>query len=214
MSHARDERLALCRLLIRVGPDAPTLCAGWTTRDLAAHLVVRERRPDSAIGIAGPLSGYAEGVRVRTRDGTPYQRLVEMLAQGPPVWTPWGAIPGMDANLNLVEFFVHHEDVRRGGSEWHPRDLTPDLERVLWSRLGMARLVLRRAPTGVRLRWSSAGRPDGPERIVRKGEPPVTVAGSPAELTLWALGRTSVAEVELTGDDAAVDRLRSASWSM
>lgn len=214
MSHARDERLALCRLLARAGPDAPTECAGWTTRDLAAHLVVRERRPDSAIGIAGPLRGYTERLRVRLRDGTPYQRLVEMIAQGPPVWTPWGAIPGMDANLNLVEFFVHHEDVRRARPDRHPRDLTPDLERALWSRLRMARLVLRRAPTGVRLRWSSDARPDGPEQIVRRSEPLVTVSGTPAELTLWALGRTAVAQVELSGDDAAVARLRSASWSL
>ena len=214
MSHARDERLALCRLLVQVGPDAPTKCAGWTTRDLAAHLVMRERRPDAAIGIAGPLRGYTEGLRVRTRDGTPYQRLVEMLAQGPPVWTPWGAIPGMDANLNLVEFFVHHEDVRRAGPDWHPRDLVPDLERALWSRLRMARLVLRRAPTGVRLRWSAVSRPDGPAQVAHQAEPMVTVAGSPAELTLWALGRTSVARIEYTGDDAAVTRLRSASWSL
>ena len=49
--HARSERLALCRTLERVGPDAPTLCPPWRTRDLAAHLVLRERRPDAAPGI-------------------------------------------------------------------------------------------------------------------------------------------------------------------
>ena len=38
MSHARDERSALVASLRDAGPDAPTLCAGWTTRDLAAHL--------------------------------------------------------------------------------------------------------------------------------------------------------------------------------
>jgi uncharacterized protein (TIGR03083 family) len=44
---ARAERAALCDLFDEVGPDAPTLCAGWTTRDLAAHLVIRERRADA-----------------------------------------------------------------------------------------------------------------------------------------------------------------------
>src|SRR5690606_24047731 len=39
--HARAERHALADLLMAVGPDAPTLCAGWTTAHLAAHLVVR-----------------------------------------------------------------------------------------------------------------------------------------------------------------------------
>ena len=33
MSYSRDERLALSALLAETGPDAPTLCAGWTTGD-------------------------------------------------------------------------------------------------------------------------------------------------------------------------------------
>ena len=51
MSYSREERLALCALLDETGPDAPTLCEGWTTGDLAAHLVLRERRPDAAAGV-------------------------------------------------------------------------------------------------------------------------------------------------------------------
>ena len=53
MSYSREERRALCALLDETGPDAPTLCEGWTTGDLAAHLVLRERRPDAAAGVAG-----------------------------------------------------------------------------------------------------------------------------------------------------------------
>jgi uncharacterized protein (TIGR03083 family) len=41
--YAKRERVLFADLLARVGPDEPTLCAGWTTRDLAAHIVVRER---------------------------------------------------------------------------------------------------------------------------------------------------------------------------
>jgi hypothetical protein len=37
------ERARLSDLLDELGPDAPTLLALWTTRDLAAHLVLRER---------------------------------------------------------------------------------------------------------------------------------------------------------------------------
>ena len=51
----RAERTALCDLFLAVGPDAPTLAGEWTTRDLAAHLVVRERRPDAAAGDRLPL---------------------------------------------------------------------------------------------------------------------------------------------------------------
>ena len=48
------ERSALADLMLAVGPQAPTLCAGWTTRDLAAHLVVRLTRVDAAAGIMVP----------------------------------------------------------------------------------------------------------------------------------------------------------------
>lgn len=48
---AKRERLLLADLLETAGPDAPTLCEGWQTRDLAAHVVVRERRADAAGGI-------------------------------------------------------------------------------------------------------------------------------------------------------------------
>ena len=66
---ARAERLALCELFVQVGPDAPTLLGEWTTRDLAAHLVVRERRPDAAAGIVVPiLARHAERVRVQERE--------------------------------------------------------------------------------------------------------------------------------------------------
>src|SRR5262249_60545235 len=51
---------ALCDTLERVGPAAPTLCEGWTTADLAAHLVVRERKPLAGPGIVlgGPFASY------------------------------------------------------------------------------------------------------------------------------------------------------------
>ena len=45
MTYAQDERAALAALLHETGPDGPTLCEGWQTRDLVAHLVLRERRP-------------------------------------------------------------------------------------------------------------------------------------------------------------------------
>jgi len=213
-SPARTERLALCRLLTEVGPDAPTLCAGWDTHDLAAHLVLRERRPDTAPGLLlGPLAGYTERVRHRTKQDTPFDRLIELIAAGPPRWSPW-ALPGLDATGNLTEFFVHHEDVRRAGNGQNARELEPDVQRALWNRLQMARLVLRGAPVGVRLRWSDDFRPNGPEVVAKTGASPVTVSGGPAELTLWVFGRTTAAHVTLDGDDTAVARLTAATWSV
>ena len=53
-STADAERAALCDLLDELGPDAPTLCPGWDTRDLATHLFVRDREPKAWAGIAIP----------------------------------------------------------------------------------------------------------------------------------------------------------------
>jgi hypothetical protein len=49
-------------------------------------------------------------------------------------------------------------------------------------------------------------------RITAKNATPVvTVIGSPAELTMWVMGRTGAAVVRFDGTDAAVQRLTGAS---
>src|SRR5690348_13490887 len=42
MTWVEGERHSLTVALRAADPDAPTLCAGWTTRHLCAHLVQRE----------------------------------------------------------------------------------------------------------------------------------------------------------------------------
>ena len=151
MTLARDERLALCALLDETGPDAPTLCEGWTTRDLAAHLVLRENRMDAGIGIlGGPLAGYTSRVQHRLSERTSFSDLVTTIRNGPPRLSVFG-LPGVDERANVVEFFVHHEDVRRGSAGWAERKMAPALADALWRRLSMARMVLRKAPVGVEL---------------------------------------------------------------
>ena len=77
MGIATDERLALCDLLEELGPNCPTLCEGWETYDMAAHLVTRDRRPDAGPGLVlGVLHPYTEMLERRRRAGTPYERLV------------------------------------------------------------------------------------------------------------------------------------------
>ena len=154
-NYAQTERHALADLFDEVGPDAPTLCGDWTTADLAAHLVVRERRPDGAVGIlASPLAGYAEKVRLGARDGNRWPDLVNKVRNGPPVF-----LKPLDAPVNTVEYLVHHEDVRRAGPDWEPRILDAAEEAVLWSRLGlMGRVLLRRSPVGVELVGPGHGR--------------------------------------------------------
>ena len=86
--HARAERGQLAELLRQLGPDAPTLCGDWTTADLAAHLVVRDRRRDSGPGLLVPaLAGWTETVRRGALASRGYQELVDKVAQ-PPWWSP------------------------------------------------------------------------------------------------------------------------------
>ena len=223
MSYSREERLALCALLDETGPDAPTLCEGWTTGDLAAHLVLREHRPDAAAGVTGgPLAGYTARVQQRIRQRVPFPDLVRIIRSGPPRLSLM-ALPGMDERLNAVEFFVHHEDVRRAADGWEPRALRSGESDMLWGRLRLARLLLRKAPVGVELARDDVGPVTdntGTDdtggvsyRITAKNATPaVTVVGSPAELTLWVMGRRAAARVRMDGIQAAVNKLAEANW--
>src|SRR5260370_10656025 len=166
VSYSREERLALCALLDKTGPDAPTLCEGWDNSDLAAHLVLRERRPDAAGGvIGGPLAGYTARVQNRIKERTSFADLVRTIRSGPPRLSVM-AIPGVDERANAVEFFVHHEDVRRAAPDWAPRQISRGESDMLWQRLRRARFMLRKAPVGVELAREDAdmheASPDGP----------------------------------------------------
>ncbi|MDQ1602931.1 MAG: hypothetical protein QOE01_776 [Actinomycetota bacterium] len=198
-SIARSERAALTDLLDSVGPDAPTLCTGWTTRDLAAHLAMRERRMDAVGGIAVPvLAGHAESVR-REYAGRRYPDLVALVRGGPPFWSAF-AVPGVDRIANTTEYFVHHEDVRRAQPGWAPRSLHSRVQDALWAAVtARGKLAYRSVPCGVLLQ-----RPGGQTARVRDGEPAVTVAGEPAELLLHAFGRRGHALVDVSGPVDAV----------
>ncbi|OLR94152.1 TIGR03085 family metal-binding protein [Actinokineospora bangkokensis] len=195
MGVARDERAALCTLFTEVGPDAPTLCGGWLTRDLAAHLVVRERRLDAAPGILlPPLAGHLAKVTASyTR--RPWAELVDLVRVGPPAWSPFKPL---DELINTTEFFVHHEDVRRGGAEWEPRPADPRRDGALWSTLGrQGKVLLRKSPVGVKLRSGDR------ELVAKKGPDEVTLVGEPGEILLFAFGRDKAA-VTFEGSDASV----------
>jgi uncharacterized protein (TIGR03085 family) len=111
------------------------------------------------------------------------------------LWSFFG-VPVVGDWLNVVEFFVHHEDVRRAREKWEPRPENAALEDAIFTclRLG-ARLLFRKCPVGVLLR--SAGRDD---IVARKGEASVVLVGLPTELSLVAYGRPSdVARVVIQG---------------
>jgi uncharacterized protein (TIGR03085 family) len=206
---ARAEREALCDLLVELGPDAPTLLPGWTTADLAAHLVVRERRPDAAVGIVIPaLAAHGERIRLHERE-RPWVELVALVRTGPPVWSPMH-LAAVDAFTNTVEYFVHHEDVRRAQPEWMARALSADLEAALAGALDrMGGLLTRKA--GVGLVVAPTGRPT---IRLHRGEPVVTLRGPIGEAVLYAYGRKAVADVTLAGPPDAVAAVAAAPFGL
>lgn len=208
LNFAQIERQELCNLFEELGPDAPTLCEGWTTADLAAHLVVRERRPDAALGIlAAPLGRHGESVR-REYAAKDWGELVELVRTGPPRLSVFG-VPAADRLGNTMEYFIHHEDVRRpNGGE--PRSLHPELTAQLWDVVRrMSRITMRHAPCGVTLRT-----PDGRTVVSNSSTPRVAVRAAVGELSLFAYGRQRSAQVELLGDDADVAALLDADFGI
>lgn len=198
---ARDERLGLCDTFERVGPDAPTLCSPWRTRDLAAHLVVRERRPDVSAGILVPaLAGRLERVQNRYASWE-WTRLVNEVRSGPPAWSPT-SLGAVDEAVNTAEFFIHHEDVLRGGADWDARQIPDNLQSALWGVVSkVARLQLARSKVGIVLVAPSFG-----ERQVHSETDlgSVEISGTPGELLLYTYGRRDFAQVSVSGSDEAL----------
>jgi uncharacterized protein (TIGR03085 family) len=203
MSEAQRERSALVATLRKVGPQAPTLCEGWSTTDLAAHLVVRERRLDATLGIAVPfLADYTAKVQDKIARSTSWKALIDLVASGPPLYSPFKLL---DPVANLGEMFIHHEDIRRAVDGWQPRALDHAIATPLRRQLGlMSRMMLSRSPAQVVLQ-TPAG-----DRIARVGRgEAVTITGEPQELLLFVAGRDAVL-LDFDGDPQAVAAVRAA----
>jgi uncharacterized protein (TIGR03085 family) len=203
MTAARRERAALVETMRSVGPDAPTLCGDWSTRDLAAHLVVRERRLDAAPGIAVPfLAGYTDKVQRQVAQSSDWDELLDKIADGPPIFSPFKIL---DPLVNMGEMFIHHEDVRRAQTDWEPRPLDDGTVKALGRGLPvMARLTLAKAPARVSLRT-----PQGDEVISVGRGPALTVTGEAQELLLFISGRDA-ARLTFDGEPHTVEAVRAA----
>jgi uncharacterized protein (TIGR03085 family) len=205
------ERSALAQALREAGPDAPTLCTGWRSRHLAAHVVLRESAPLVAVGATfPPLHAHAERrieqLADRSAHWAGYAALVERVARGP---ARGSAMSWMGEASNLLEFFVHTEDVRRGAGPVPPRPLAPEHADAMWRRVSRAAPFLyRKAGVGIVLVV-----PGGPRRAVRRPRGDagtVIIRGEVGELTLHAFGREDAAHVDVLGDPADVEQLQRA----
>ncbi len=191
------------------GEHAATLCEGWDAGDLATHLVVREHRPDAAIGLVlPPLSAHLDKVMERTRSAQSFEALVAKVRSGPPAW--WRPI---DRLANLNEYFVHHEDLRRGDGDYSPRppDAIEDVENALW---GALRQVARLNGRSLRPVGLDLVREDGETLHAVKGDPVATLRGRPGELALYLSGRKTAAQVEVEGTPEAKEAISRASFGI
>jgi uncharacterized protein (TIGR03085 family) len=202
MTVAQKERAALVTTMRGVGPDHPTLCGEWSTRDLAAHLVIRERRIDAAPGIMIPaLAGYTARVQEQVAAADDWNVLLDKIASGPPLLSPFKLL---DPVVNVAEMYIHHEDVRRAATDWEPRELGHDAVAALTRQVSlMARMALSKAPAKVTLRT-----PDGKTLASAGRGESVVVTGEPLELLMFSSGRDE-ARVEFTGDDDAVAAVKA-----
>lgn len=202
---AQSERSALCDLALELGPDAPTLSGDWTVKDLVVHLLVREGSP-AAVGIVAPPLSRLTDLASRRLAREDHAELVERVRQGPPFYSPFAIAP-VDKTLNTLEYFVHHEDVRRAQEGWEPRELPERSQDVLWKMIRTAaKGLLRSSRVGVTLERSDTG----DSAVVRRAPGMVVVRGLPAELVMFSYGRRRHSLVELEGSQEDVATLGEA----
>ena len=213
-SPAGIARSALADTLAGVAPEAPTLCPGWDAAHLAAHVILRDRRPD--VGVAGLLrafvpllGGWVDRQQQTLVERTPYPGLVEQVRAGPSLSPTRIAV--IDDALNTGEFAVHRADVRRAVPGWRDTPnagTTAAVDRALWSNLRTAGRLFARSVPGPLV----ASTPDGRRAVLRPGAgDPVDVHGTPLEITLFLFGRDAVAVVDLRGPDERVAAVRASS---
>lgn len=210
---ARHERHVMSDVLEEFGPDAPTLCAGWTARDLASHIIVRETRPDAAIGIlVKRAEPYSEKVRRSIADKE-WTGLVDTIRNGPPKVSPM-RLPAVDRVANTLEFFVHVEDVRRAQPSWSPRELAPEVHAQLRSMITRgAKLLGRKSPCGLVIELSDT-EGTAPRIVAKKGDPFVTLRGPVSEIVMFLYGRQAHAKVDLDGPADLVSAVRAAPFGV
>jgi len=195
----RSERISLAHAFAQAGEKQATLCEGWNTKDLLVHLIIRERRPDTAAGIVFPfLKSWREKVE-RDLASRSYDELIQTFKSGPGALSPF-ALPGVDNFANLIEFVIHHEDVRRAQPNWQPRVGIEELQLEIKRRLPkFSLLALRRSPVGVVMLDGT-----GQQIWLKRGNTTVELHGEPIEILLYLSGRQPHAQVSLHGSPAAI----------
>ena len=136
MASVQQRRRELCETLAGLTAAqwaAETLCAGWDAGDVAAHLIVREREPWTGPGLVlgGPFAALTDARR-RAWKARGRGLLLATLRAGP----PWPVRVGPLAQAQVVEDWIHEQDVRRGGAGLTTPEPDADLRATLFHAAG------------------------------------------------------------------------------
>ncbi|MFT3888196.1 MAG: maleylpyruvate isomerase family mycothiol-dependent enzyme [Arachnia sp.] len=188
---ARDAFVATARLL---DPAAPTLCAGWTARDLLGHLLVLRHDPVAWPGIALPALAGLTARRMAAATAVGYEAALDRLASGSVWLPPVFETPTSRWGHHVGEYIVHTEDLRRANG-LPSVEVSGETADALWRRaLVAARQLHARASGGIAVTRTDTGE----TAIVLDRSPLVRVSGLPLELLVWAHRGAAHAQVALS----------------
>jgi uncharacterized protein (TIGR03083 family) len=148
---ARCEREDFADLLAGLTPEqwaSPSLCAGWTVRDVAAHCVSFEGLSPRELAVRF-VKGRLQTDRINAiavddlADRSPEQ-IIEAFRDNT---EPHGLAAGFGGRIALTDNMIHHQDIRR------PLGLA---RTIPLNRLGVALDFVRYAPT-IRGAWRARG---------------------------------------------------------
>lgn len=180
--------------------QAETLCAGWTIEDLAAHLLVRERGGILArSGIVLPFLHHRHDAAIVKMKHNSHEELLRRLEK-PPAWIPL-------LSFNVIEFYVHNEDVLRGGLQ-RTRKLSDELESALSDFVPvLSKLAFRRVVGSFRLVMHDTVADQIHEQVIGRGAatelPELRLEGPPGEFIMLFMGRGRQARLKQEGDRSA-----------
>jgi uncharacterized protein (TIGR03085 family) len=204
------ERAQLSDLFDELGPQAPTLLEPWTTRDFAAHLILRERDHLAGPGLVLPGAwGRLAERRRRALALRDFTWLIATIRSGPP--PGFFRIGWVRRVPSLNEFFVHHEDVRRANGRG-PRTNEHAMDEALWRNVSRAPWFLARRPhgAGLELQWAGTAQ----TVRARRGNP---LPASP-DLQANCCSTSSAGRAQhmsrVSGPDAAIEAVRRARFGM
>ncbi|WP_158600658.1 TIGR03085 family metal-binding protein [Tessaracoccus antarcticus] len=200
MTLAQRQRAQLLDLFLELGPFAPTLCEGWKTQDLAAHLFIREHKPQAMLGMFSErFAAITSRVQMEALHSHGFVGLIDRLRKPSLMMRP------LDSLVNGAEYFIHHTDVLRANDR--DQEISPKDEETLRTPIKM--FAGKTARTyGDRVVIDTN---DGKQLEFGQGTRPVHLIGKPSEILLFVSGRTDHANVQLVGEPDAVKKFTEAA---